>query len=80
MIYMLVSINVNETIFSLSTRLISAVTQQSTLYNMYKAKQQEFMREAVCDESPACSVSKHWCEETSRVLGDSDAPLCLSDL
>lgn len=36
-----------------------AVAQRSTQYNTYKAKQQEIVKETICDERTACSISKH---------------------
>ena len=57
-----------------------AVARRSRRYKTCEATQQELMKETLCDERAACSISKHQCEDTSCVPRERDVPLRLSDL
>lgn len=75
-------INMNKRIFFSSVCVNPAIAQQSRqCTNVHKAKQQETVKEPICDEKgAACRISKRRSEDASRVLGDSDVPPCLSDV
>lgn len=64
----------NDSICFLFVCLNWTVTQQSTQCSVHKAEQQELITETLCDERPACNISKHRREDVGCVLSGSDVP------
>lgn len=72
--FLTVCVDMNDSICFLSVCLNWTVTQQSTQCSVHKAEQQELITETLCDERPACNISKHRREDVGCVLSGSDVP------
>lgn len=70
--FLTVCVDMNDIICFLSVCLNWTVTQQSIQCSVHKAEQQELITETLCDERPACNISKHRREDAGCVLSGSD--------
>lgn len=80
--FLTVCVDMNDSICFLSVCLNWTVTQQSIQCSVHKAEQQELITETLCDERPACNISKHRREDVGCVFSGSDVPrwLCVWEL